>query len=342
MITIKDIADKAGVSPTTVSNVLHGRTEKVSKDTLEYVQKIIEESNYVSNMGARLIANYGSRIIGVIMMYGSRNEKNALQDPFFSEIVGALEREIRNSQYYMMLYTSASVEESLKLALAWNIEGLIVLGAQADDCRRLKENISIPIVFIDCYFNNDQHVYANVGLCDEEGAYKITNYLIDNGHKKIAFLCDSQFPVGVSFFRKEGCQRALRERGIECSDKDLIYISHIAEERYQLLDQFYQSRIKEYTALFFSSDFYAVDGVHFLHDKGMKVPEDISIVGFDDNIYASQCRPQITTVHQDTSQKAVYAIDLLQKLIQGKEVEEYDIKLPIRIVIRDSVKKIED
>jgi len=159
MITIKDIADKAGVSPTTVSNVLHGRTEKVSKDTLEYVQKIIEESNYVSNMGARLIANYGSRIIGVIMMYGSRNEKNALQDPFFSEIVGALEREIRNSQYYMMLYTSAGVEESLKLALAWNIEGLIVLGAQADDCRRLKENISIPIVFIDCYFNKDNKLF---------------------------------------------------------------------------------------------------------------------------------------------------------------------------------------
>lgn len=340
MITIKDIADKAGVSPTTVSNVLHGRKEKVSKNTLEHIQKIIEESNYVSNMGSRLIANYGSRIIGVIMMNGSRNEKNALQDPFFSEIIGTLEREIRDSQYYMMLYTSASVEESLKLALAWNIEGLIVLGAQADDCMRLKENISIPIVFIDCYFNDNQHLYANVGLRDEEGAYNITNYLIDNGHKKIAFLCDSRYPVGVSHFRKEGYQRALREKQLEYNDEDIIYIGHIAEERYKLLNQFYKTRIKEYTALFFFSDYYAVDGVNFLIDKGMKVPEDISIVGFDDNVYATQCRPQITTVHQDTSQKAVYAINLLQKLIQGKEVEEYDIKLPVRIVIRDSVKKI--
>ena len=341
MITIKDIAYKAGVSPTTVSNVLHGRTEKVSKDTLEHVQKIIEESNYVSNMGARLIANYGSRIIGVIMMYGNRNEKNALQDPFYSEIVGALEREIRDNQYYMMLYTSASVEESLKLALAWNIEGLIVLGAQADDCRKLKENIGIPIVFIDCYFNDKDHLYANVGLQDEEGAYKITNHLFENGHKKIAFLCDNEVPVGVNFFRKEGFQRALREKGIQCTEDDIIYISQFARERYNLLEQFYKSRIKQYTALFFSSDFYAVDAIHFLHDKGMKVPEEISVVGFDDNIYAIQCRPQITTVHQDTSQKAVYAIDLLQRLIQGKEVQQYNIKLPVRVIVRDSVKRLD-
>ena len=94
MVTIKDMAEMAGVAPTTVSNVLHGRTKKMSKETLARVQKVIDECQYVTNMGARLLANYGSRIIGVIISYGRREEQNAIQDPFFSEVIGALEKEI--------------------------------------------------------------------------------------------------------------------------------------------------------------------------------------------------------------------------------------------------------
>ena len=95
MITIKDMADIAGVSPTTVANVLHGRTKKMSKETLSKVQEVIDHSNYVSNMGARVLANYGSRIIGVIMNYNRRTENNVFSDPFYGMIVGSLEKEIR-------------------------------------------------------------------------------------------------------------------------------------------------------------------------------------------------------------------------------------------------------
>ena len=104
MITIKDMAEIAGVSPTTVANVLHGRTKKMSKETLKKVQDVIDQSHYVSNMGARVLANYGSRIIGVIMNYDRRAENNAMADPFYGTIVGALEKEIREHGYYMMLY----------------------------------------------------------------------------------------------------------------------------------------------------------------------------------------------------------------------------------------------
>ena len=138
MVTIKDMAEMAGVAPTTVSNVLHGRTKKMSKETLARVQKVIDECQYVTNMGARLLANYGSRIIGVIISYGRREEQNAIQDPFFSEVIGALEKEIRLNGYFMMLYTSGNVEESLKIASSWNIEGLVVLGdADCGDFYRL-------------------------------------------------------------------------------------------------------------------------------------------------------------------------------------------------------------
>ena len=167
MITIKDMAEIAGVSPTTVANVLHGRTKKMSKETLKKVQDVIDQSHYVSNMGARVLANYGSRIIGVIMNYDRRAENNAMADPFYGTIVGALEKEIREHGYYMMLYMAGSVEETVRLASSWNIEGLVALGCRAEDVQKMKEQLKMPVVFIDSYFEN-QDCY-NVGLDDFGG-----------------------------------------------------------------------------------------------------------------------------------------------------------------------------
>ena len=93
----------------------------MSPDTLRRVQQVIEESNYVSNMGARLLANYGSRLIGVIVTYDRSRDQSAVQDPFYSEIIGALEEEIRKNEYFMLLYTSANVDESVRMASAWNV-----------------------------------------------------------------------------------------------------------------------------------------------------------------------------------------------------------------------------
>ena len=338
MSTIKDIANKAGVSPTTVSNVIHGRLDKVSKETLDRVRKVIEESNYVSNMGARLLANNGSKIIGVILTYGRRNERNAIQDPFYSEIIGALEQEIRQKGYYMMLYTSADIEESLRLAKAWNIEGMIVLGSNSEGCKRFMESTNIPIVFIDSYFYDDGIVYANVGLQDREGAYQMTKYLIEQGHRNIAFLADAspQELTGVDKERWEGYQQAMREYHLPTRQSDYIHISYRFQERHQMLDDFIKYRLKDYTALFFASDFYAVDAISHFKDHNIDVPKDISVVGFDDNIYAVLSRPQLTTVHQNVSLKAEYAVELVMKLIKNEEITDYNIRIPTRLVIRNS------
>lgn len=339
MITIKDMAYKAGVSPTTISNVLNGRTGKLSKETLARVQEVINESNYVSNMGARLLANNGSRILGVIIMYGRRDEQIAIQDPFYSEIIGALEHEIRQVGYYMMLYTSGSIEESLKLAKAWNIEGLIVLGAGSQDCRIFKENTHIPIVFIDSYVENDGNQYENVGLQDWEGAYQMTSYLIENGHKSIAFLLDSPDPVGVDKERFGGYQQALIDHGIIGKDR-LIPIDYRIKQRHDFLQDFIQDQIKDFTALFFASDYYAVDSIRFLLDHNIRIPEDISVAGFDDNIFSTLCHPLLTTVHQDVSNKAKHSIKLLLNTLNKEEVEEHMIRLPIHLVIRESVREM--
>ena len=340
MVTIKDMAEMAGVAPTTVSNVLHGRTKKMSKETLARVQKVIDECQYVTNMGARLLANYGSRIIGVIISYGRREEQNAIQDPFFSEVIGALEKEIRLNGYFMMLYTSGNVEESLKIASSWNIEGLVVLGCQPEDCSKFKQSSKIPVVFIDSYFVGDERQFENVGLQDYEGGRLVAEYLVKQGHRRIAFLADAEIPVGVDRRRLEGCKTAVLEAGGTWTDENYIALSYQEDVRHRFLEEFCGENLRNYTALVFASDFYAIDAINVFFRQGVQVPDDVSVTGFDDNVFAKQSRPRLTTVHQNPSRKAGLAIGMLLRMLRGETIEEPNIRLPVSIIARESVKKI--
>ena len=340
MITIKDLAEKAGVAPTTVSNVLHGRTEKMSKETLTRVQQVISASNYVTNMGARLLANYGSRIIGVIMIYSRREEQNAVQDPFYAEIIGALEKATRLNGYFMMHYTSGGVEESLKIAASWNTEGLIVLSCQANDCAKFEELSGIPVVFIDSYFDKSVRTLGNVGLQDYEGSRLITRHLLTQGHRHIAFLADAAVPLGVDKERLEGCKAALAQAGLLWDDADYLPLSFHEEERHAFLRALCRDHLRGYTALVFSSDFYAIDAVNILFSEGVRIPEDISVTGFDDNVFARVCRPPLTTVRQNPSRKAEAAMEMLLKMLRGEELAEQNIRLPVKLMVRESTKPL--
>lgn len=339
MIRIKDIAEKAGVSPTTVSNVLHGNTKKVSKDTIEKIDKILHELNYIPNMGARMLAKNGSKIIGVIFNYPKREEKNAVQDPFNSELIGSLEEAIRRHGYYMMFCAADGAEDILTLAATWNIDGLIMLGIDSTQCRLIKQSTAKPTVFIDSYADDIDMEYENIGLNDEDGGYQMTRYLLKNGHRKIAFLADIPDPVGVDWWRLQGCKRALEEAGIPFGKENYIPFSRNYYQR-QIDFKKLCNRVDNFTALFFASDYYAVNAINVFYDYGICVPRDISVVGFDDNYFAQTVRPQLTTVRQDVSQKGIQAVELVIKLIHGEPVETNNIRLPVSLVIRDSVRNI--
>jgi LacI family transcriptional regulator len=339
MVTIKDIAKIANVSPSTVANVLHGRTAKMSKATYEKVRILLAENNYTVNMGSRLLRSCASRIIGIVMMWARRDEQNITQDPFFAEMIGALEQSIRENGYYMMLYTAASVEESLKLAASWNIEGFIVLGCLEHDCGKFLKGADRPMVFVDAYFHGNDGHYANIGFQDYIGAFMMTEYLIAQGHKKIAFLADGAPPMGADFERLNGYRAALEKNALRPEERDYIPISHRREERHATLRLFLKKQLGVYSAMFFSSDFYAVDAMNLLSDEGVTVPDGLSVCGFDDNVFSVQCRPKLTTVHQDVSKKARLAVDLLLRLIKGERVDAREIQLEAALVIRASVGK---
>ncbi|MDR1692101.1 MAG: LacI family transcriptional regulator [Oscillospiraceae bacterium] len=339
MVTIKQIAEFAGVSPSTVSHVINGRTKKMSAQTREKVERTLREHHYISNMAGRLFGNSGSRIIGVILTYERRNELNAVQDSFFSEVFSALEQEIRSNGYYMMLYTAKNVDEGLRIAASWKVEGLIVLGALAYDCARYVEGTDTPLVFIDSYFNEDGNDYVNVGLHDKKGAYMMTQHLIHQGHRQIAFLADGNPPMGVDYERREGFFAALRDHHLPVSDDHYINISHRNPERHAFLAALLKEKFRGHTALFFASDFYAVDSINIFQDHGVRVPDDISVCGFDDSVLSIQCRPKLTTVRQTVSKKASYAVAQLLRILRKEVIDPKIIRLNVSLQIRDSVRQ---
>ncbi|MDR1787193.1 MAG: LacI family transcriptional regulator [Treponema sp.] len=338
MVTIKQIARLAGVSSSTVVNVLHGRSGKAGVETSERVRQVLRETNYVPNMGARILKTRGSRLIGVVLTWSRRAEQNAVQDPFYGELIGALEQEIRAAGYFMLLYTALNAEECMKMAGSWNVEALILLGCQKDDCSRLMRSAALPIVFIDAYFNDDGLPYTCVGLEDRKGSFMLTEYLIARGHTRIAFLADKAPPEGTDHERLEGFRAAMRKHGLPAGGADFISISYKQEERRAFLRAFANGRARHYSALCFSSDFYAVDALVTFYDEGILVPRDISICGFDGNIFASQCRPRLTTVKQNVTEKAVIAAAQALRLIHKEQSGANIIRLGVALAEGESVR----
>lgn len=336
MVTIKKMAEMLGISTTTVSNVIHGKTSQVSPETVERVQKLLDEYDYVPNINARNLAQNQTRIIVVAVKSRKDKYPNILADPFFGELIGAMEAEIRSQGYFMMLYISNDILDIMKYVSSWNADGFLLIGMQRDDFIRVRSKIKKPMVLIDCYMPEVIHSYVNVGLDDETGACEVARYLLENGHRRIAFLTDNM--EGVDYFRYKGYQRALKEFGIEAEEKDMLIIRPGEEQEDSMREILDCSQ--NYTAFMVTSDYYAVLIATYLIDAGVRIPEDLSITGYDDNMYSRIVRPALTTAAQDVGEKGVTAVRCLLKLIGGETLQEHDIRLPVKLVIRDSVKNL--
>lgn len=340
MATIKQIAEKAGVSPTTVANVIHGRTAKVSPSTLEKVQEFLAREKYAPNMGAIMLAQSSSRIIGVVIFREPRRNETVLEDPFSSMIIGAIEREIREAGYYMMLHTTDHEEDILKLVAKWKLAGLILIWVTGEIAGILQRSLETPVVFIDCIFDDDGQEYHNVALDDEQGGYELTRYLLSMGHRRIAYFADSGTWPGTATMRFEGGKRAYEELGLELTADSFRILSKDYDERQESYRQLTAPN-GPFTALAFFSDYYAAEAVIFCQEHGIEVPARISVTGFDDNIFARLVRPRLTTVYQDAFLRGHQAVTMLLALMRGETLETPSVRAPVSLKIRDSVGRVE-
>ena len=336
MATIKDIAERAGVSTATVSNVIKGKRNKVSTETIEKIEKIITELNYVPSMGARILSEKRSKIIGVICTFMNVKD-NSLKDPFTAELLGVIENEIRKNGYYMMLYASNKPEEIKNLVSTWSVDGLIFAGINEKTYNNLRKISKKPVVVIDGYYKNDD--FYNVGTNDEEGGYIITKYLIDKGHKNIIFVDETNKkgnPIKtVDGERLKGFKRALKEIGIKYTTNNHVYIDPLNKEK-----SFDEIKNKNSTAVVCSSDNIAFEVINGLKKRNICVPENISVTGFDDVYLSSLSSPALTTINQNINEKGEKAVRMLINIIEEKHIENKNIHISVSIKERDSVKKI--
>lgn len=336
MITIKQIAELVGVSTATVSNVIHGKTKKVSRENIEKIERVLKETGYVQRMGLSALTNGCSKIIGVVVHSSKFYEDTILSDTFYGTLVGVLEQEIREAGYYMMFYASQNIEDIYRMALAWNIDGIIAITFTYTEYEKLSVVTNKPVVSIDLYDYRPGDHFINVGLDDEQGGYLMTRYLLQAGFDNILLFGHKN--MGVDRLRWGGYRRALRENLPKIKDDSFHVLSEdeIKRDR-QMVD------LAEYVArhpglaLFFMSDALAVEAIMTFQGTGLSIPRDSSVVGYDDSVYGRLVFPKLTTVNQDIKDKGKTAMRILLDILAGTPPEQTNCLLPVKLIIRNSV-----
>lgn len=338
MVTLKDIAAEAGVSITTVSNVVHNRKSRVSPERVKKIWEIIERERYVPSMSARSLAKDHSSIIGVITHLTPQNTGSTMGDPFLSAFVESIEKRTREEGYYVMVRAVEDAAGLDALSRSWRLAGLILTGMFQDDFFEATLNLGTPFVLIDSYVDHPG-VYS-VGLEDEKGGYLAARHLLENGHRSIAFASPSIRPGGVIEKRLLGYQRALAEYGVPY-DPGLVFTQEITVEEGKKLGHRLSER-PDITGISASADVLAAGIMAGLNERGVSVPRDKSIVGFDDNYLSQLTIPGLTTVHQDADQKGILATDMIMKQLQHEPIPQKNVILPVRLVERGSVRRMKE
>lgn len=339
-MTIKEIAKELNLSATTVSNVIRGKTKEVSPATVERVKKYLESVNFTPNFNARNLAQKKSKIIGFVMMQQDYRHINIYTDAFVSELIGSVQNAISEAGYFMMLYISPDIDEIIQSVASWNVDGLIVFATEDDDARKLTDAYHKPVVFIDTNIKENTELnlngwYVNVGLNDEEASYTTVRYLIDQGHTRIGYI--SRNFLGGDVARYRGYRRALLEAGIPVPEDGLLrrYSEQGKLEYSELAEQ-----ASKFTAIVAHSDTTAILLMNALFEMGLCVPDDVSIIGFDDSASCELARPALTTVKQDIVLKGRTAVEEMLEMLNGTMPVRHHIVLGTKLIERKSVKRL--
>lgn len=332
-MNLKTIAKLAGVSTATVSYVINGNFHKVSQETIDKVQKIIEETNYKPNATARSLASKKSKIIGVVVS-NIDDDDNFARNPHYAQLMALLENYIRNHGYYMMLRCVSHCRDIIPIFSSWNVDGMIFFGTLLGDVVDMKENIKVPTVFIDAYLENMD--FANVGVNDYLGGYLSGRYLLEKGHREIAVMGIGFQYYGVMGQRFRGFCKACEEYGVTLEE------DHIFQEKtnypggIQMGKRIAASPIP-FTAVAAMADIAAIGIMEGLRLGGKRVPEDVSVIGFDNLTECQYTYPKLTTVAQNTTKKAEQVADLLLAMIRGEQMQTSIQLNDLKVVERDSV-----
>lgn len=327
-VTIFDVADEAGVSYTTVSRVINNK-DHVSQEKRERVLRAMAQLGYVPNEQARSLAGGSSRVVGLLVDY--------LSSSYMDEIIRGIDQALDAENYDLMLYTThrRKTKESAyvtKLTRKLADGLLLVLPRNAVaylDTLRLRQ---FPHVLID-YLSYGQHV-PSVSTTNVRGARDAVTYLLALGHRRIGFITGTM-ELGCARDRLEGYKATLLDHGV-AYDPRLVYEGDFQQPQgYQGAEKLL-SLLEPPSAIFASNDMMAFGVMEAARDRGLRLPDELSVLGFDDIPQAAHVHPSLTTVRQPLENMGRSAAHLLLKYIAQPAAEIERVELPTELIIRES------
>ncbi|HJB30168.1 MAG TPA: LacI family transcriptional regulator [Candidatus Blautia faecavium] len=333
MVTLKDIAAKAGVSMMTVSRALNGNQNKVSSETAERIRALADEMGYIPNSSARSLAVRSSRIIAVIIR--DTDQGNPLMDPYTSYFLGNVVQILEKQNYYIMVHFIRDYSDITFGLRSWNAQGALFLGVFDNEIRQIRQDNQIPLVFTDSYSNVRQ--MSNVGIDDYKGGCLAAEVLLSHGHRHVAFCGPLSGDTGVIAERLKGFSDTLRKNGCPLSQDQIYNIARIPAEK--ILDKLLGCAPAP-TGLFASSDHIAWQFYNAARKLKVSIPEDLSIVGFDDIAQDQSMILGLTTIRQDIRLKAEQTCGILLRHLDSPKSPSESQILDVELIERESVRFI--
>ncbi|MEH6992459.1 LacI family DNA-binding transcriptional regulator [Neobacillus drentensis] len=325
-VTIKDVAREAGVSISTVSNALND-VDVLNPATKAHVLEVARRLNYIPNLNGKLLKSGESKMLGFFT--------TSVSGPYFYKLVEVMARECEKLGYGLNVFISKDKQVILSNILGRRVDGVIIfedwLIDEKDVATMEKENVHA--VFLDRVIKKD--TMGSVIFDSYVAGYEATKYLIKLGHKKIAYISgvDTMYD---SVQRQEGYLAALKEYQLEIDENYLLQGYFEEESTYNAVKSFIHMHPEKLPDAFLAgNDISAIGCINALKSEGYQVPEDISVMGFDDIELAKYFSPPLTTVKNQIARQGILAIDHLVQMIQKKEKGKIQ-KLPGEIVVRHS------
>ncbi|MGI8415708.1 MAG: LacI family DNA-binding transcriptional regulator [Nakamurella sp.] len=331
-VTLKDIADEAGVSLMTVSNVVNGNRARVSQRTIDRVQAIVDARGYVPSASARSLAANTSRLIGLLVP--AADDESLLVSPHYIAVSGLLERQLRKHGYHLLLRGVSRSAEVIEAVQSWNLDGAVLLGFNDEDVDLFTVRGRAPMLALDSYAANP--LTTGVRSDDLAGGRMAASYLLQRGHRKIVFAGPPFAKSGVVHQRLAGLRVAHREAGIPWSNARVAPVG----ADYQAGVEFGQRLRRDHpgvTAVFATADILAIGIMEGLRIAGLSVPEDVSVIGFDNVDISGYVTPKLTTISQDIVVKTEVIARMLLAEIEQRELPIQPQVIGVELVERDSV-----
>ena len=333
-ITSQDVANLAGVSRTTVSFVLNDvKGLNIPQQTRQKVHDAASKLGYIPNAAAQALASRRTRALGLVM---TRSPHYISTDAFLPQIIAGLMDVVKERKLRLLIeYVEMAHQDRayLEVARAKHIDGMILLTPRIDDTALKKlEQVDIPTVIMGEIIGTNLY---SVDIDNRLAAVKAVQYLLELGHRQIACILNAPPSYSSAAARVMGYKDALISAGIPPIEELILYADFDPQSGYDRMKSLLASQQK-FSAIFIASDNIAMGAYAALHEAGKRIPEDVSVIGFDDIPWAEYGDPPLTTVRLDAQELARRACFVLTDLLNGKEIPQKRQILDTELVIRQS------